>query len=555
MLGLAAAATMTSPSVPDIPFVELARVSEQVAGTRSRLEKRRFFVEFLARVPAREVGAAVGWLVEEPLCGPLGVGPAHLWELSHAPSPSRASVTLGEVEDTLARAGGEGRGEVLARVAALFERLTAPERALFAGALTGTLRQGSLSGVMSLALADLSGRDETDVRRAVMVTGSIARTADALLGPDREGGPPATIELFRPLAPMLAAPAASVEEALDGIADAVVEWKVDGVRVQVHKKGGRVAVYSRQGNDITPGCAPLLGELAALDADAAVLDGELGLVGPDGVARPFQDSFSAIASSPASTTARRPGDRLRIHLFDCMHRDGDDLLDQPLSARLDALRAVAPAGLCMRQIRAGSVHEVHAFYAEALGAGHEGVMIKDRSSPYRFGGRGRAWQKVKEFATADLVVLAAEWGSGRRRGLLSNLHLGARGGDGGYCMVGKTFKGLTDATLRWQTARLEELATERAEHVVVVRPELVVEIRYGDVQRSPRYPGGIALRFARVVRYREDKPASEAESLEALVARLPEALVQPATRAPRKRGSKRRGADDPGSPQLSLFKV
>jgi DNA ligase-1 len=308
-------------------------------------------------------------------------------------------------------------------------------------------------------------------------------------------------------------------------------------------------VYSRQGNDITAGVAPIVETLASLEADRAVLDGEVVLVGPDGAPRPFQESFSAIASKSVS----REGDCLRVVLFDCLHRDGVDLLDEPLSARLDALRDIAPRELRVPNVRANSPDEVKRFYDEALARGHEGVMVKDLSSPYRLGARGRAWQKVKEFTTVDLAVLAAEWGSGRRTGLLSNLHLGARRDDGSFCMVGKTFKGLTDAMLRWQTLRLEELATERSRHVVHVRPELVVEIRFNDVQRSPRYPGGIALRFARVVRYREDKAAGEVETLVALVARLPE---HPGDGAPllraRKAGS-RKDKETRKKKQLSLF--
>ncbi|MDP9000416.1 MAG: ATP-dependent DNA ligase [Myxococcota bacterium] len=499
-------------------FCEIATASARVASTRSRLQKSRFIVDLLRKVPEREIAAVVGWLVQEPLCGPLGVGPVHLWELSQAPAGETASVTLRDVEDTLDRVRGSSREEAHALVASLFGRLTEPERALFVGALTGSLRQGSLGGVMLLALADLSGRDETEVRRAVMVTGSIARAAEALLGPTREAVPPRSLALFRPLAPMLATSAESIEEALTGLVAPLVECKIDGVRAQVHKDGARVAVYSRQGNDITAGCAPILEALASLRADKAVLDGEVVLVGPDGSARPFQDSFSAMsAKSPI-----RPGDRLRVAFFDCLHRDGTDLLDDPLSMRLEALHAIASADLCVRNVHATTLDDAKRFYTEALASGHEGVMVKDLASPYRLGARGRAWQKVKEFTTVDLVVLAAEWGSGRRRGFLSNLHLGARRDDGTFCMVGKTFKGLTDAMLRWQTERLERLATERAPHIVHVLPELVVEIRFNDVQRSPRYPGGIALRFARVVRHREDKPASEVEPLDALVARLPE---------------------------------
>jgi DNA ligase 1 len=545
---------MTTPNETGILFEEIAATSTRVASTRSRLQKKRFIVELLAKVGEDEMAAAVGWLVEEPLCGPLGVGPAQLWELSRTPAPERPSVALlpplalREVEDALAQAQCGGREVALARVAALFERLDEQERALFVGALTGSLRQGSLGGVMLLALAELSARTEREVRRAVMVTGSIPHAAHALLGPGREAAAAAELVLFRPLAPMLAASAASLGDALAGRADAIVEWKIDGIRAQVHKKGERIAVYSRQGNDITAGCAPVVDALASLAAEQAVLDGEVILVGSDGAPRPFQDSFSAIASKGAL----EEGDHLRVFLFDCLHRDGIDLLDEPLSARLDALCVVAPPELRVPHVRTTNPDEVHRFYAQALASGHEGIMVKALASPYRLGARGRAWQKVKEFATVDLVVLAAEWGSGRRRGTLSNLHLGARRDDGTFCMVGKTFKGLTDTMLRWQTTRLEQLATERRPHVVVVQPELVVEIRFNDVQRSPRYPGGIALRFARVVRYREDKSPSDVEALASLVERLPR-QARGAARQPtgRKAPSNKKSAQQ--SRQLRLF--
>jgi DNA ligase-1 len=531
-----------------LAFAELALASMRVGSTRSRLQKQRFIVDALAKARPDEVAAAVGWLVEEPVCGPLGMGPAQLWELSRSAPPEQASLTLREVEDSLAKARGGAREDTLSRVAGLFERLTGPERKLFVGALTGSLRQGSLGGVMALALAELSGRDESEVRRAVMVTGSIPRAADTLLGAEAGATPPRALVLFRPIAPMLAAPADSLEEALADIADPLVEWKIDGVRAQVHKSGERIAVYSRQGNDITEGCAPFLASLASLQAEQLVLDGEVVLVGPLGAPRPFQDSFSVVASKSAPT----PGDALRIYLFDCLHRNGVDLLDETLSARIDALRAVAPAELWMPHLRTTSSDEAQRFYADARAGGHEGVVVKDLMSPYRLGARGRAWQKVKEFSTVDLVVLAAEWGSGRRRGFLSNLHLGAKRSDGTFCMVGKTFKGLTDEMLRWQTERLEQLATERSPRVVEVRPELVVEIRFNDVQRSRRYPGGIALRFARVVRYREDKAASEADSLEGLVARLPESLADASTRT-KAPGARRTKKEKGKRRQLSLF--
>jgi DNA ligase 1 len=500
-------------------FAELAEASQRVAATRSRNEKKARFVEALRALPPDELPAAVGWLVAEPLCGPLGVGPAQLWALSRSEAPAEASVSLAELESALDEAKKGPRDGVMPRVAQVFGRLTQAERALFVGALTGSLRQGSLGGVMLLALADLTGQDEERVRRAAMVTGSLPRAAAALV----QGAPPSHLTLFHPIAPMLAQPADSIDAAFavpgEEALPLVVEWKVDGVRAQVHKQGDRVAIYSRQGNDITAGCTPLVAPLAAIDARAAVLDGEVVVLGPDGVARPFQDTFSTVASRQTAGA----GDRQRILLFDCVHRDGLDLLDEPLARRREALAAIAPDELRMPSVLASGVETAKDFLRAALAAGHEGVMVKDPRAPYRSGARGGAWQKVKEFQTVDLVVLAAEWGHGRRKGLLSNLHLGARRDDGTFCMVGKTFKGLTDAMLAWQTDRLRALALDPSAsgQVVHVRPELVVEIRYNDVQRSPRYPGGVALRFARVVRYREDKPAREADTLASLAARAP----------------------------------
>jgi len=497
-------------------------------------------------VPADEVAAAVGWLTGEPLCGPLGVGPAQLWELARTPEQAGPRPLLREVEEALGRARAAGRSDAIDHVAPLFVRLDGPERAFFTGALTGSLRQGSLGGVMVLALAELSKRGEADVRRIAMVVGSVAGAARSLLGPPGEEPRPGALVLFRPIAPMLASPAQSLEQALGRVQRARIEWKIDGVRAQIHKQGAHVEIYSRQGHAITAGCAPVLGALAAIGARDVVLDAEVVLEGPDGAPRPFQESFSAVASKGVP----RAGDRLRAYVFDCLHRDGTDLLDAPLSARLYAMDAIVPAELRMPGALVGEPAAAARFYAEALAARQEGVMVKDLDSPYRLGARARGWQKVKEFGTVDLVVLAVEWGSGRRKGLLSNLHLGARQDEGAFCMVGKTFKGLTDELLRWQTSRFEAIATERIGHVVHVRPEVVVEIRFNGVQRSLRYPGGVALRFARVARYREDKTPSEADSLASLVALLPESAGATGASA---KGRKRREREQEKKRQLSLF--
>ena len=528
------------------PFHAIAAASAQLAATPARLGKRDVLVALLREVPRGERRAVVGWLVASPVAQALGVGPTSLWRLAKEAPAASPTASVAQVDAVLREASGMGRGEALARVASLFARFTEEERALFVGALTGSLRQGSLGGVMILALAELSDRPEAEVRRVVQLAGSVVEAAARLL--DAEEGTAAAelpgLELFRPLAPMLAAHAESVEAALAETGEAVIEWKVDGVRAQIHKEGKRVVVFSRHGNDLTAGCAPLLDALRELRADTAVLDGEIALVDAEGKARPFQDSFSVVSSGDGP----REGDRLRVFLFDCLHRDGTDLLDARLDERQEALAALAPAALVVPRLRTRDPLEAARFYQAAREGGHEGVMVKDPASPYRLGARGSAWQKVKEHVTVDLVVLAVEAGSGRRKGWLSNLHLGARNPDGTFCMVGKTFKGLTDALLTWQTEHLRALETSREGHVVHVRPELVVEIRFNDVQRSSRYPGGVALRFARVVRYREDKPASEVEPIEALVARLP-AAAPAAPKAPSKREQKAAAAKK----QLSLF--
>ncbi len=522
-------------------FAELAAISQRVGATRSRTTKKRLLVDFLRSLERDEVAAAVGWFVEQPRCGPLGVGPAQLWALSELPAAVEPSLHLGEVEAALERGLAEGPAAVGAAVRDLFTAFTEEERVFFRGALTATLRQGSLGGVMLLALAELSQLGEEAVRRTVMVTGSVTEAAQALFGNDKAEAPPAHIVLFQPLAPMLASTAETLAETGLETNDAILDWKVDGVRAQVHKHGAKVAVYSRSGNDITEECDELVAELATLEVGVAVYDGEVVLASDDGAVRPFQDTFSHLSSKEG----RRPGERLRVRLFDCLHRDGVDLLDAPLRDRLLALDATVPESLRMPRLRTRELGPAQAFFEAARAAGHEGVMVKDLASGYRAGSRGRSWYKVKAVHTVDLVVLAAEWGSGRRKGSLSNLHLGARREDGTFCMVGKTFKGLTDAMLAWQTEHLLALETSATEHVVHVRPELVVEIRYNDVQRSPRYPGKIALRFARVVRHRPDKAAKDADLLSTLADEAPPAA--PPADGPK--GSRRKKP----TAQLSLF--
>ncbi|MFO0664023.1 MAG: ATP-dependent DNA ligase [Polyangiaceae bacterium] len=511
-------------------FADLARASEAVSQTRSRLAKKALFADLLRNVAPSEIGSVVGWLIEEPPGGPAGVGPSQLHDLFTLAAADEPTVLLHEVDAALALARHETSIDARSsRMRALVSRLTPPERRLFGGSLTQSLRQGSAEGVMLLALAEVAGVPEKEVRRALMVKGSLARTAEALLGKSRGDSPPTRLELFSPVAPMLAASAEALSDAISGDKPLRVEWKVDGLRAQLHKEGDRVRVFSRQGNDLSAGVDPIVLAAKAFPATSLVLDGEVVLESSEGRALPFQDTFSAIAQGGVLPK----GQNLRGYFFDCLHRDGVDLLDAPLAERALALEAVVPAQSRMPAITTLDVESARAFDELARSKGHEGVMVKDLESAYQAGARGGAWQKVKAFHTVDLVILAVEPGSGRRKGMLSNLHLGARRPDGSFCMVGKTFKGLTDEMLRFQTKRLRELAVEERGGALVVRPELVVEIRFNDVQRSPRYPGGVALRFARVVRYREDKSPAETDLLSDLMALLPESAK--------------------ASPQLSLF--
>jgi DNA ligase-1 len=349
-----------------------------------------------------------------------------------------------------------------------------------------------------------------DVRRALMLRGDLGEVAAVALRDGPEGLARLGLRVGTPLLPMLASPAAGPAEAVDGMPGAAVEWKLDGVRVQIHRDGRDVAVFTRSLDDITGRVPELVRAARALPLDAAVLDGEAILLRGDGRPERFQVTGSRVAR-------RGEGPELAVMLFDALHLDGDDLLDLPGARRHAALERVVPEALRMPRRDAAGPGDVAAMLGDALARGHEGVVVKDVTAPYEAGRRGAAWRKVKPVHTLDLVVLAAEWGGGRRTGQLSNLHLGARDpAAGGFVMLGKTFKGLTDATLRWQTAELLARETGRDRHVVHVRPELVVEIAFDGVQTSRRYPGGVALRFARLVRYRPDKSPEEADTIDAV---------------------------------------
>jgi len=497
----------------------MADASEAVAATSSRLAKIEVLAKALHDAGPAEVTIAVAYLSGELPQRQIGVGWATLRD---APAAAETpTLTLTDVDEAFTAIGATaGPGSVATRkqlVSELFGRATAKEQSFLIRLLSGELHQGALEGVMAEAIARAAGVPSAEVRRALMMSGSMRMVAETALAEGSAGLGRFGLEVGRPIGPMLASSAPTIEDALARISPAAVEWKMDGIRVQVHLTGGRVRLFTRTLDEITDRLPEVVAELAALPAQAAVLDGELIALRCDGRPYPFQVT--------ASRTSRRTGELaagLSVFLFDIMHLDGQELIDHPGAERFEALARVVPERLRMPRLVTSSAEAATAFFDDAVAYGHEGVVIKSLDTPYTAGRRGAGWIKVKPRHTLDLVILAAEWGHGRRRGWLSNLHLGARDPEtGGYVMLGKTFKGLTDEMLKWQTEKLLALENSRDDYTVYVRPELVAEIAFDGVQKSPRYPGGIALRFARVLRYRDDKAASEADTLETVRATSP----------------------------------
>jgi ATP-dependent DNA ligase I len=496
-------------------LAELVEVSDAVGATRSRLAKVELLASALARLAPGERRAGVAFLSGELPQRQIGVGWATLRDVP--PPAVEPTLTVREVDYAFEQIGSlTGAGSQSARKAAvadLFGQATGRESAFLRRLLGGELRQGALEGVMVDAIARAAGTTRAAVHRAFMLRGDLGAVADVALG---EG--PASLERFRlevgrPVRPMLARPAKDVDEALERLGDAAIEWKVDGARVQIHRDDREVAVFTRTLDEVTARVPEVVEAALALPVRAAVLDGEAIALRADGRPEPFQVTGARFASRNDRSIP------LDLFLFDVLHVDGEDVLDRPASERAALLERIVPAAERTPRAVVTDRAEAATFLDDALARGHEGVMLKSLESPYVAGSRGAAWLKVKPVHTLDLVVLAAEWGHGRRRGWLSNLHLGARDpASGGFVMLGKTFKGLTDQMLTWQTKRLLELETSRDRSTVYVRPELVVEIAFDGVQTSTRYPGGVALRFARVLRYRTDKAASEADSLESVLA-------------------------------------
>ena len=536
--------------MPVVLLSELVRTSEAVAGAPGRRVKIDELAGLLRRAAPDEVPVAVAFLSGElrqrqigvgyaAVGGLLGTAPGTVAEAARAASPGAGpALTLAGADAAFAAigavAGPGAQAERRRLLGEVFARASEAERSFLTRLLAGELHQGALEGVMAEAVARAAGVSAGQVRRAHLLGGSLPAVAEAALTAARDGGPAAAsaalhafrLQVGRPLRPMLAGSAPTVAAAFEKLSPAAVEWKIDGIRIQVHRQGGEVTVFTRSLDDITGRLPEITTAVLGSPAQSLVLDGEAIALDAAGRARPFQVTASRAGTQDAADQQRQDIP-LTPFFFDLLHLDGRDLIDEPAAERQAQLAAVLPTDLRVPRIVTADPGEAQRFFTDAVARGHEGVVIKSLDAPYAAGRRGSEWIKVKPRHTLDLVVLAAEWGHGRRRGWLSNLHLGARDpATGGFVMLGKTFKGLTDQLLGWQTERLLALADPAvgrppggagdAYGVVRVRPELVVEIAFDGVQTSPRYPGKLALRFARVIRYRPDKQAAEADTIDAV---------------------------------------
>ncbi|WP_338899575.1 ATP-dependent DNA ligase [Streptomyces sp. TG1A-60] len=507
-------------------FARLARVSREVAATSARSRKAALLAELFRDAEAADVPIVIPCLAGRLPQGRLGVG----WKVldQQVPPATEPTLSVREVDARLTEIGGViGAGSQAERrrlVGELLAAATEDEQRYLFGLLTGEVRQGALAAVAVEGLAGATGAPAADVRRAVMLAGSLQTVARALLA---EG--PSALEGFRltvgqPVLPMLAHSASSVAETVAKLGACAVEEKLDGIRVQVHRDGGAVRLYTRTLDDITDRLPELTAAAQELNGERFILDGEVIAFDENGRPRSFQETAGRVGSRVDVATAAGQVPVSPV-FFDALSVDGRDLLDLPLTDRHTELARLVPEPMRVRRTLLGGpddLPEAERFLADTLARGHEGVVVKALDAPYSAGRRGASWLKVKPVHTLDLVILAAEWGHGRRTGKLSNLHLGARTADGSFAMLGKTFKGMTDAMLTWQTERLTELAVADNGWGVTVRPELVVEIAYDGLQRSTRYPAGVTLRFARVIRYREDKSPAQADTVESLLAAHPE---------------------------------
>ncbi|MDT6982537.1 ATP-dependent DNA ligase [Streptomyces lusitanus] len=504
----------------------LAQVSQEVAATSARSRKTALLAELFREAGPDDVPVVIPYLAGRLPQGRIGVG----WKVLSRPVPPAAepSLTVREVDALLTRlakvSGPGSQAERALLVGELLGASTEAEQRFLTGLLTGEVRQGALDAVAVEGLAQATGAAPADVRRAVMLAGSLQPVAGALLADGPEALERFRLTVGRPVQPMLAHSASSVAEAVGKLGACAVEEKLDGIRVQVHRDGDTVRVHTRTLDDITNRLPEVTAAARELAGERFILDGEVISFDNAGRPRSFQETAGRVGSRVDVATAARETPVSPV-FFDALSVDGRDLLDLPFTERHAELARLVPEPMRVRRTVVDGPDDVDAaerFLAETLERGHEGVVVKGLDAPYSAGRRGASWLKVKPVHTLDLVVLAAEWGHGRRTGKLSNLHLGARTADGGFAMLGKTFKGLTDALLEWQTKRLREIAVDESGSTVTVRPELVVEIAYDGLQRSSRYPAGVTLRFARVIRYREDKRPEEADTVETLLAAHPE---------------------------------
>lgn len=495
-------------------LAELIATSQDVAATNSRTAKTVRLASFFRDLDPGELPTAIGLLRGEPRQGRIGVGYASAFGTSVDPAPV-AGLTVADVDNYFVKlAGSVGPGSQSRRtrlLADLFGRATASEQDFLRRSLTGEVRQGALAGILTDAVAKAFAVPSTTVRRASMLRADLGEVARVAALEGEPGLLTIGLRVLSPIQPMLASPGASIAESIKG--ETSVEWKLDGARIQVHRLENEVVVYTRNLNDITTRMPEVVEAVLGLPVTAVVLDGEAMALREDGTPQPFQETMSRFGTEERAI-AEVP---VVPFFFDVLHLDGVDLIDVPLYQRLHSLAQIVPPARRVPRITTDDVAVAQAFAEGAMAAGQEGVMIKDVKSLYEAGRRGKTWRKVKPVHTYDLVVLAAEWGHGRRSGFLSNIHLGARDDTTGeFVMVGKTFKGMTDELLAWQTEYFPTLETRRNQWAVYLRPELVVEVALDGVQASTRYPGGVALRFARVKRYRSDKRPEEADTIQTL---------------------------------------
>jgi ATP-dependent DNA ligase I len=497
-------------------LAELVSTSASVGGAPGRLEKIAHLADLLRRVPPDEIAIVIPFLSGETRQGRIGIGGALLSALRDVPPADAPSLELAEIDDAFVRiAAASGAGSAAARaqrLRALLARATREEQDFLVRLLFGELRQGALEGVLMDAVARAAGITPARLRRAAMLAGDLAPVARAALAGGDAALAQFVLQPFQPVQPMLADSAADVGDALATLGEASFEYKLDGARIQVHKAGDEVKVYSRNLREVTAAVPEVVSVARALPARDIVVDGEAIALRPDGTPHPFQ------------VTMRRFGRKLDVDalkaelpitpvFFDALFLEGEPLVDQPLARRVAVVDAQLGSANRVPRIVTADAAAAAAFAAQAIAAGHEGVMAKAVDGVYAAGRRGAAWLKVKQARTLDLVILAVEWGSGRRNGFLSNLHLGARDDErGGFVMLGKTFKGLTDEMLAWQTRTFLALEIGRDRYTVHVRPEVVAEIAFNEIQESSQYPGKLALRFARIKRYRDDKRAGDADT-------------------------------------------